>query len=116
MVLENCHLAGDWTRVLAALVAALPGMRPNPRFRLMLSISQSHVFPEAILMRSMKLVLDPPTGIKENVMQVRPSVHSYFSSTNLSVVPAFLPAFCLPACLHSLSACLFVCVHAFCIV
>jgi dynein heavy chain len=70
VVLENTHLAGDWMPSLCSLVQSLPSMRPHIDFRLWLTTVPSEEFPAVILQAALKLVMDPPAGIKANLMQV----------------------------------------------
>ena len=70
VILENSHLAGDWMPSLCRLVQALPTMRPHTNFRLWLTMVPSPTYPDIILQSSLKLVMDPPHGLKANLMQV----------------------------------------------
>ncbi len=49
VLLENTHLAGDWTPQLCSLVQALPGMKPHWDFRLWLTTVPTEDFPAVIL-------------------------------------------------------------------
>ena len=70
MILENSHLAGDWMPSLCRLVQALPLLKPNIHFRLWLTTAPTSAYPDIILQASLKLVMDPPHGIKANLLQV----------------------------------------------
>lgn len=53
------------------LLQALPDMRPNHAFRLWLTTIPSEHFSASILQAALKLVMDPPAGLKANLLQVR---------------------------------------------
>ncbi|GLC47373.1 hypothetical protein PLESTM_002066000, partial [Pleodorina starrii] len=70
VILENSHLAGDWMPSLCRLVQALPLLKPHVNFRLWLTTVPTSAYPDIILQSSLKLVMDPPHGIKANLLQV----------------------------------------------
>ncbi len=70
VILENAHLAGDWMPSLCRLVQALPTLRPHAAFRLWMTTVPARDFPDVILQSSLKLVMDPPRGLKANLLQV----------------------------------------------
>ncbi|EFJ51362.1 dynein heavy chain [Volvox carteri f. nagariensis] len=70
VILENSHLAGDWMPCLCRLVQALPLLKPHINFRLWLTMVPTSAYPDIILQSSLKLVMDPPHGIKANLLQV----------------------------------------------
>lgn len=70
VILENSHLAGDWMPSLCRLVQALPLLKPHQNFRLWLTTVPTSAYPDIILQSSLKLVMDPPHGIKANLLQV----------------------------------------------
>ncbi|KAL6756408.1 dynein heavy chain and region D6 of dynein motor-domain-containing protein [Haematococcus lacustris] len=76
VVLENTHLAGEWMPALCSLVQALPAMKPHLDFRLWLTMVPSQDFPPVILQTSLKLVMDPPAGLKANLASVIASLPS----------------------------------------
>lgn len=49
---------------------ALPGMKPHPDFRLWLTTIPSERLSAVVLQSSLKLVMDPPAGLKANMTQV----------------------------------------------
>ncbi|MEW5300897.1 MAG: hypothetical protein WDW36_003791 [Sanguina aurantia] len=69
-ILDNCHLAGDWMPRLCRLVQSLPSLPLHTNFRLWLTTRLEDTLPAAILQASLKLVMDPPQGLKANLAQV----------------------------------------------
>eukprot|EP00798_Chlamydomonas_sp_ICE-L_P018914 gene18912-25473_t len=69
VVLENAHLAGEWMPLLCSLIQELPSLDPHPKFRLWLTMVPASDLPIEILQTAVKLVLDPPGGIKSYVLQ-----------------------------------------------
>lgn len=55
---------------LCRLVQALPTLRPHVNFRLWLTMVPTPSYPDVILQSSLKLVMDPPNGLKANLLQV----------------------------------------------
>lgn len=65
-MLQNCHLLADWLKTV--LEKQLEGMvKPNKEFRLWLTTLPTDEFPLGILQKSMKIVTEPPEGIKANL-------------------------------------------------
>ena len=65
LMLQNCHLLVKW---LHDLEKALDNLKsPHPEFRLWLTTDPSDKFPIGILQRSIKVVSEPPNGLKLNL-------------------------------------------------
>ncbi|XP_078713472.1 dynein axonemal heavy chain 10 [Lampetra fluviatilis] len=65
LMLQNCHLLPRW---LKELEKALEGIsKPHPDFRLWLTTDPTPSFPIGILQRSLKVVTEPPNGLKLNL-------------------------------------------------
>ncbi|WAR20147.1 DYH6-like protein, partial [Mya arenaria] len=70
--LQNCHLAASWMPRLQALVENFN--RPNndeidPQFRLWLSSKPDSSFPISILQTGLKMTVEPPQGLKSNMLR-----------------------------------------------
>merc|ERR1719235_655871 len=67
VMLQNCHLLASWLKTLEKI---LEGMhKPNKDFRLWLTTMPTDAFPLGILQRSLKVVTEPPEGLKLNMKQ-----------------------------------------------
>jgi dynein heavy chain len=65
VVLQNCHLLTSWLKTLEKL---LDGMtKPHADFRLFLTTDPTPKFPLGILQRALKVVTEPPDGLKLNI-------------------------------------------------
>lgn len=67
VVLENCHLAGDWMVKLKSLVDSLPAMGAHPEFRLWLTAAVTRDFPLSILQASLKVSDGLAEGLRSNL-------------------------------------------------
>lgn len=68
VLLQNCHLMISWMSKLEQIVEAI-SMQAHPDFRLWLTSSPSPQFPVAILQNAVKMTMEPPTGLKANLLQ-----------------------------------------------
>eukprot|EP00397_Hematodinium_sp_SG-2012_P000029 GEMP01000029.1.p1 GENE.GEMP01000029.1~~GEMP01000029.1.p1 ORF type:complete len:4546 (+),score=1158.20 GEMP01000029.1:32-13639(+) len=67
VMLQNCHLLASWLRTLEKI---LEGMhKPHKDFRLWLTTMPTEAFPMGILQQSLKVVTEPPDGVKLNMRQ-----------------------------------------------
>ncbi|CAM9556184.1 unnamed protein product [Bubo scandiacus] len=65
LMLQNCHLLVRW---LVSLEKALEKItKPHPAFRLWLTTDPTEGFPVGILQKSLKVVTEPPNGLKLNM-------------------------------------------------
>ncbi|XP_069727356.1 dynein axonemal heavy chain 10 [Phaenicophaeus curvirostris] len=65
LMLQNCHLLVRW---LVNLEKALENItKPHPDFRLWLTTDPTKGFPIGILQKSLKVVTEPPNGLKLNM-------------------------------------------------
>ena len=65
VILQNCHLLVSWLQQLNTFLDDLEN--PHKNFRLWLTTEPSNNFPISILQKSIKVVTEPPDGIKLNM-------------------------------------------------
>ncbi|EDO35852.1 predicted protein [Nematostella vectensis] len=65
LMLQNCHLLVKWLRTLEKVLERIS--KPHPDFRLWLTTDPTPEFPIGILQRSLKVVTEPPNGLKLNL-------------------------------------------------
>jgi len=65
LMLQNCHLLVKWLRELEKALERI--VKPHPDFRLWLTTDPTPEFPIGILQRSLKVVTEPPNGLKLNL-------------------------------------------------
>ncbi|XP_076770738.1 dynein axonemal heavy chain 14 [Arvicanthis niloticus] len=70
--LQNCHLAASFMPRLIAIVDwfSNPDTVLDPDFRLWLSSRAYEFFPITILQKSVKIAVEPPQGLKSNLLQM----------------------------------------------
>ncbi|XP_069071115.1 dynein axonemal heavy chain 10 [Pleurodeles waltl] len=83
LMLQNCHLLVKWLKDLEKALEKI--VKPHPDFRLWLTTDPIKDFPIGILQKSLKVVTEPPNGLKLNMRA------TYFKITRES----------LDACEHS---------------
>uniref|UniRef100_H2ZL84 Dynein axonemal heavy chain 10 n=1 Tax=Ciona savignyi TaxID=51511 RepID=H2ZL84_CIOSA len=65
LMLQNCHLLVKWLKELEKALERI--QKPHPDFRLWLTTESIPEFPIGILQRSLKVVTEPPNGLKLNL-------------------------------------------------
>ena len=65
LLLQNCHLLARWLHELEKELEKL--VKPHPDFRLWITTDPIPTFPIGILQRSLKVVTEPPNGLKLNM-------------------------------------------------
>ncbi|XP_013399815.1 dynein heavy chain 10, axonemal-like [Lingula anatina] len=85
LMLQNCHLLVRWLRDLEKEIEKLA--KPHPDFRLWLTTEPTSAFPIGILQRSLKVVTEPPNGLKLNLRS------TYFKIPATALVECPHPAF-----------------------
>ncbi|MEW5313637.1 MAG: hypothetical protein WDW38_005189 [Sanguina aurantia] len=101
VILDNCHLAGDWMPALCRLVQALPSMPVHINFRLWLTARLGEDLPAVILQASLKLLMDPPQGLKANLMQVLSQLPMEIAANSRYCTPQTLASLGGPATQHT---------------
>ncbi|XP_064622088.1 dynein axonemal heavy chain 6-like isoform X2 [Lineus longissimus] len=69
--LQNCHLAASWMPKLETIVEGFrkPNADVDPQFRLWLSSKPDPSFPISILQTGLKMTVEPPQGLKNNLLR-----------------------------------------------
>eukprot|EP00892_Ulva_mutabilis_P000667 jgi/Ulvmu1/10600/UM065_0055.1 len=65
VMLQNCHLLPKWLKSLEKILEKIT--HPHKDFRLWLTTDPTDAFPLGILQRSLKVVTEPPNGLKLNM-------------------------------------------------
>lgn len=68
VLLQNCHLAASWMPKLEAIVEQYVAEEIHKDYRLWLTSMPSGEFPVSILQHSVKITIEPPRGIKMNMI------------------------------------------------
>lgn len=64
-MLQNCHLLTSWLKKLESIIEGLH--KPDKHFRLWLTTEPTNMFPLGILQKSLKVVTEPPDGLRQNI-------------------------------------------------
>ncbi|CAM38695.1 putative dynein heavy chain [Leishmania braziliensis MHOM/BR/75/M2904] len=89
VLLQNCHLLTAWMKDMEKMLEKMDSSQVHEQFRLWLTTEPSERFPMGILQRSLKVVNEPPNGLKMNMK----STLSKVTEDQLDVCPhwAFRP-------------------------
>ncbi|XP_009299843.1 dynein axonemal heavy chain 10 [Danio rerio] len=85
LMLQNCHLLVKWLRDLEKTLERIT--KPHPDFRLWLTTEPIKDFPIGILQKSLKVVTEPPNGLKLNMRA------TYFKISHDKLMNCAHPAF-----------------------
>jgi dynein heavy chain len=69
VLLQNCHLAPSWMPALDRIIDGITMDKVHRDFRLWLTSMPSNKFPVTILQNGVKTTMEPPNGIKANLMR-----------------------------------------------
>jgi dynein heavy chain len=97
VLLQNCHLLASWLKTLEKILSEMKD--PHKDFRLWLTTEPTDRFPLGILQRSLKVVTEPPDGLKLNMR----ATFSRIDAATLEECPhwAFRPCLYVLAFLHA---------------
>ena len=97
VLLQNCHLLASWLKTLEKILNEMK--EPHKDFRLWLTTEPTDKFPLGILQRSLKIVTEPPDGLKLNMR----ATYSRIDTAVLEECPhwAFRPCLYVLAFLHA---------------
>ena len=69
VLLQNCHLAPSWMPSLDRIIDGITMDKVHRDFRLWLTSMPSNKFPVTILQNGVKTTMEPPNGIKANLLR-----------------------------------------------
>uniref|UniRef100_A0A8C3HTZ9 Dynein axonemal heavy chain 1 n=1 Tax=Chrysemys picta bellii TaxID=8478 RepID=A0A8C3HTZ9_CHRPI len=91
---QNCHLAPSWMPSLERLIESINPDKVHRDFRLWLTSLPSNQFPVSILQNGSKMTIEPPRGVKANLLKSYISLSDDFLNS-CSKFKALLLSLCL---------------------
>uniref|UniRef100_A0A8C4W521 Dynein axonemal heavy chain 1 n=1 Tax=Gopherus evgoodei TaxID=1825980 RepID=A0A8C4W521_9SAUR len=91
---QNCHLAPSWMPSLERLMESINPDKVHRDFRLWLTSLPSNQFPVSILQNGSKMTIEPPRGVKANLLKSYISLNDGFLNS-CSKFKALLLSLCL---------------------
>ncbi|XP_067907506.1 dynein axonemal heavy chain 1 [Heterodontus francisci] len=94
---QNCHLAPSWMPSLERLIETVDPDKVHRDFRIWLTSLPSNKFPVSILQNGSKMTIEPPRGIKANLMKTYMNLTDDFlnSCSKISNFKSLLLSLCL---------------------
>ncbi|XP_030634236.1 dynein heavy chain 1, axonemal [Chanos chanos] len=94
---QNCHLAPSWMPSLERLIENIDPDKVHRDFRLWLTSLPSNKFPVSILQNGSKMTIEPPRGIKANLLKTYMSLADDFlnSCSKTAEFKSLLLSLCL---------------------
>ncbi|XP_060621830.2 dynein axonemal heavy chain 1 [Anolis sagrei] len=94
---QNCHLAPSWMPSLERLIESINPDKVHRDFRLWLTSLPSNKFPVSILQNGSKMTIEPPRGVKANLLKSYSSLSNDFlnSCSKNSEFKSLLLSLCL---------------------
>ncbi|XP_026529026.1 dynein heavy chain 1, axonemal [Notechis scutatus] len=82
---QNCHLAPSWMPSLERLIEGINPDKVHRDFRLWLTSLPSNKFPVSILQNGSKMTIEPPRGVKANLLKSYSSLSNDFLNSCIKV-------------------------------
>lgn len=81
VLLQNCHLSPSWMPTLDKIIDGITSDKVHRDFRLWLTSMPTPKFPVTILQNGVKTTMEPPKGVKANLMRTYATFNEEFLSS-----------------------------------